>query len=263
MRAYLSIAALLVLATTLHASGLSPTACTTDTVADYESNFGVGSDNCSNGILNFNFFNFQVYGSSGGTPLGASQIDLTPVGTPDQTGVTGFAITGLNNSQITAAAGQDVTYVIDWDFVIDSGPIAGGAHIGMDPPTGDITITQYYCLDSNFAGGQTYDGSPPTCSVSQEGTVPDVQTLSLSTLNPDDICDEVDYCASTTFDPPAEDFANVMTVITIDGGTDGATFDSINGESQIDPAAPEPGTLLLIPPALLFLFFIRRRALTQ
>lgn len=263
MRAYLSLAALLVLATTLHANGLSLTPCTTDTLADYQSNFGVGSDTCSNGILNFNFFNFQVYDPSGGTPLGPSQIDLTPVGTPDQTGVTGFGITGRNNSPITAAPGQDVTYVIDWDFVIDSGPIAGGAHIGMDPPSGDITITQYYCLDSNFADGQTYDGSAPTCSESLEGTIPDVQTLTLSTLNPDDVCDEVDYCASITFDTPAQEYANVMTVIQIEGGTDGATFDSIDGDSQIDPATPEPGTLLLIPPALLFLFFIRRRALTQ
>lgn len=252
------------MATALHANGLSATACPTDTLANYELDFGALSTACANGILNFSNFNFQLYQSSGsGTVLNASQIELTPVGTADQTGVTGFSITGLNGP-IAAAAGQDVTYVVDWDFVIDAGPIAGGASLGMDPPSGDITITQYYCLDSNFQNGQTYNGSAPTCSTSLEGTVPAVQTLSVSTTNPDDICadDDSDYCNSITFDPPAQDYANVMTVIQLTGGDEGADFDSVNGNSEILPAAPEPGTLLLIPGAVFIFLFIRRRAVT-
>lgn len=266
MRAILVTAALAAfISTSLCAEGLSSTQCpgpTNDTLAYYESNFGTTP--CANGILNFSKFNFQVYQPSGpGTVLNASQIDLTPIGTPNQTGATGFEISGLNNTDITAAVGQDVTYVIDWDYVIDAGPIAGGASLGMDPPTGDITITEYFCLDSNFVSG-TYNGSAPSCTPSIEGTLPSVQTLTVSDT-PADACPTSpgDYCSSINFNPPDEEFANVMTVIQLTGGTNGATFGSTNGTTQINPPAPEPGTLLLIPGALAFLFFFRRRAVAQ
>jgi hypothetical protein len=129
----------------------------------------------------------------------------------------------------------------------------------MDPPSGDITVTQYYCLDSNFQDGQVYDGAAPTCTTSLEGMTPDVQTLTVSTDIPDDLTDSV------TFNPPAQNYANVMTVIKL-VGTDqsdcpdgeGACFDSVSGKTQIDPPAPEPGTLLLITGALLVLGFVRK-----
>ncbi len=44
---------------------------------------------------------------------------------------------------------------------------------------------------------------------------------------------------------------------------EGACFDSVNGTSQIDPPAPEPGTLLLIAGALLVLGLLRKRTRTQ
>ncbi len=183
MRNLLSLVFLSVMATTLHAEGLSLTPCPTGgTLQSYEDQFSSIATPCANGILNFSNFNFQLFQSSGGTPLTASQVDLspTPIGM-GQTGVTGFDITGSDNSPITVAPGQDATYVIDWLFVIDSGPLAGGASLGMDPPFGDVTITQYYCLDSNFQNGPTYNGSAPTCTTSLEGTTPQVQMLSVST----------------------------------------------------------------------------------
>jgi hypothetical protein len=160
------------------------TACPADqTLQFYEDQFPSTGTACSNGILNLSNFNFQVYESSGpGTVLTASQIDLTPIGTPDQAGVTGFTITGLDNIRITVLPGQDVTYVLDWLFVIDAGPLAGGASLSMDPPSGDITVKQYYCLDFNFQNGQVYDGSAPSCTASLEGTTPDVQPLAVSTF---------------------------------------------------------------------------------
>lgn len=272
MRTLLSLVFCGFMASALHAGGLSSTACPTGaTLQSYEDQFSSFSTPCANGILNYSNFYFEPYASSNGTPLDASQIELSPIGTPDQTGVTGFSITGLGGGPISVQPGEDETYVIDWLFVIDAGPIAGGASLGMDPPSGDITITQYYCLDSNFQGGQTYDGSPPTCTTSVEGTNPDVQTLTVSTNNPADICDDQgDLCDSITFNPAAQDYADVMTVIQLDGTSqsacpdgEGACFGSINGNSQIDPAAPEPGTLLLIAAPLLLFGFLRRRALTQ
>ena len=254
MRTLLSLIFCGLIASALHAEGLSLTACPPgQPLQFYEDQFPSIATPCANGILNFSNFNFQLYQSSGpGTPLMASQIDLTP--TPigsGQTGVTGFSVTGLDGSSITVAPGEDATYVLDWLFVIDAGPHAGGASLGMDPPFGDVTITQYYCLDSNFQNGQTYNGSAPSCTTSLEGTTPDVQTLSVTTDIPNDLTDSI------IFNPPAEDYANVMTVIQLSGGDNGSGFDSASGTSLIDPPAsvPEPGSLLLIPGALLVLGF--------
>ncbi len=176
MRTLLSFVFCGFIATALHAEGLSLTPCPTgQTLQSYEGQFSSFATPCANGILNFS--NFYLQPPPSGTDVGAltaSQIDLTP--TPigaGQTGVTGFSITGLDGSPISVAPGQVATYVIDWLFVIDAGPIAGGASLGMDPPSGDVTVTQYYCLDSNFEGGQTY-GSAPACTTSLEGTTPDV-----------------------------------------------------------------------------------------
>jgi hypothetical protein len=72
-----------------------------------------------------------------------------------------------------------------------------------------------------------------------------------------------DLCDSITFNPPAQDWADVMTVIQLTGGENGADFDSVNGNSQIDPPVPEPGTLLLIPGGLVVIGFLRKRTLTQ
>jgi hypothetical protein len=79
--------------------------------------------------------------------------------------------------------------VLDWLFVIDAGPIADGASLGMGivPPSGDVNITQFYCLDSNFQNGPVYDGSFPGCTTSLEGTTPVVQTLGISTDIPNDL----------------------------------------------------------------------------
>ncbi len=255
MRTTLSFLFLGLMASALHADIPS---CATNTLANYEETNSPLLP-CQNGILDYEYFDFQAYQSSAsttGTPLTASQIDLTPIGTSGQTGVTGFAITGLNKQPITVQENQDVTYVIDWFFQIDAGPIAGGASLGMDPPSGDITVNQYYCLDTFFTS-PTYSGSAPICENTLEGNAPTVQTLSVSTDIPNDLTDSI------TFNPPAHDLAEVMTVIQINGGSEGATFDSLNGSAQIVPA-PEPSVLLLIPEGLVLIaFLLRKRLLRQ
>lgn len=256
MRILLGFAFCALTASALHANGLSPTPCpTNETLQSYEDQFSSQAVACSDGILNFSNFSFQLFQSSGpGTPLTASEIDLTPVGTPGQLGITGFTITGLDGSQITVQPGQDVTYVIDWLFVIDPAPIAGGSSLGMDPPFGDVTVNEYYCLDSNFQNGPAYNGSPPGCTTSLAGAATDVQSLSVTTTIPNDLFDSV------TFNPPGRDYGEVMTVIQLNGGTDGSGFDSVTGDVQIESPVPEPGTLLLFTGALLVLGFSRRRA---
>jgi len=246
VRTILSLVLCGLMAVALHAANLSPTACPADqTAQSYETQFPSAGLACANGILNFSNFNFQVYQLSGAGPiLSASDVDLTPIGAPDQTGATGFDVTGLNNSQISVEPGQDITYVVDWFFVIDAGPIASGASLGMDPPAGDISITQYYCLDSNFQDGPIYNGSAPSCTTSITGAPAAVQTLSVTTDIPDDLSDTV------VFNPPAKDFGNVMTVIQLTGGEGGAHLDTVNADAQIE-IAPEPDTFLLAGGALL------------
>lgn len=240
-------------ASVLHATPV-PACPDNQTLQDYETQFTAG-DKCANGILNFSNFFFEVYTASGsGIVLTASQIDLTPVGTPGEAGVTGFSFTGLSDSQITATPGQDLTYVIDWLFLINDSGTAAGASLGIDAASGNLLITQYYCLDSNFSSGQAYTGSAPTCTTSLEGTVPAVQTLNVSpTLGLSD---------SVTFNPAAEDYANVMTVIQLVGGSSGVSFDTLRGSAQTVTPLPEPGTLPILTGALLVIGVLRKRAIT-
>lgn len=255
MRTTLSLLFCGLAATAVRAQVPSPPACPSDqTVQYYEDNFPTTGVSCSNGVLSFSNFNFQLYSASGpGTILPPSDIDLTATGILDQAGITGFAATGLNGSQISVAPGQDVTYVLDWFFLIDSGATAASASLSAPSASGDITITQYYCLDSIFEGN-TYNGSAPVCSPSVEGTDPSVQTLSITTDIPNALTD------SSTFGPAAHDFADVMTVIQLIGSENGSAVVSVNAESQIKPSTPEPDALLLVPIGLIAVWFLRKRA---
>jgi hypothetical protein len=242
---YLSCALFLVgiLPASLAAENLSLTKCPDATLYFYETNFAspvVGAENgpCSSGILNFSQFTFQAFGEGA---VGADQINLSPIdpGTAEL-GSTGFTISGL-----TADAGQSLTYVIDWYFAIDAGPRAGGASLGMDPPYGDVTITQSYCVDSFMS---EYSPNGFSCGVpgAEFGSPP--QSLTVTVPNPD---------ATITFRPEALSFADVRTVIQLNGGQTGAGFDMVSGATNIyDPTVPEPATLLLIPGAL---YLLRRR----
>lgn len=237
-----------VMATTpLHASGLSLTPCPTETLAYYQVNFssptvGAPDGPCANGILNFSGFTFYSSGSPPGDLAGNNQITLTPVS--DESGDIGFSISGLS-----VQPDQTATYVIDWAFDIDAGPIASGASLGMDPPSGDVTITQDYCVDSYISA---YSAGTPFCYGGDDSTPPPVQSLSVTPTSPN---------AEIIFDPAAYDFADVMTIITLVGtDTEGAGYDTVSGTSAI---SPEPGTLLLIPIGLLMIRFVRRRPITQ
>lgn len=235
----------------LAADSLSPIACPDATLAVYESAFGssptAGPQFCSDGILNFSGFDFQAIGTGA---VGADQINLTPIdpGTAN-TGDTGFTISGLS-----AQPGQNLTYVIDWFFDIDAGPTASGAQLGMDPPTGDVSITQYYCVDSNLS---PYSTDRPSCSsIPGTNVVPPLQFITVTVPNPQ---------GSITFNPIAQNSVDVRTVIRLDGGDAQtgavASFDSLSGSTTIDPGAPEPASALLMPAALLAVLHLRRRKL--
>jgi hypothetical protein len=253
MRIVLSIALLSCLLPVARGSNLSSIPCPANTLAYYQLNFAGSTTDapdgpCAIGILNFSKFTFQSSGSPGADLLTADQIDLTPLGPPlGDTGDAGFGISG-----ISVPAGQTATYVIDWFFDIDAGPSASGADLGMDPPFGDVTITQQYCVDSLLTAYAI--GVSPTCYDPVQGAAPPVQSLTVTTDSPN---------ASILFDPEAYVNADVRTIITLTGDTTGAGFDSVTGTSAIISNAAEPRTILLIPGGLLILFGLRRRALKQ
>lgn len=258
---YLYCAILLagVLPASLAADNLSPTNCPADTsLADYVADFstpttvtnrdtGKTTGPCSSGILNFSQFAFEAFGSGA---VGDNQIYLTPINPGNgDLGDTGFTISGLS-----AAAGQQLTYVIDWYAEIDAGPYMGGAQVDMDPPFGDVTITQSYCVDS-FIG--TYSPTAPfNCSWTGSTDGPPVQSLTVTVPNPS---------ASILFKPVAQNFAWVRTVIQLNTNDDSAasSFDTVNGSATVDPSAPEPASVVLIPAALLMLYLQRRRQNTK
>jgi hypothetical protein len=256
MRILLTLTLCCLASTVLRAEGLSQTPCPTDTLADYINNFQsptVGATNgpCSVGILNFSEFSFSSFGTPVDQLLGSGGFELTPV-SPGNGDGTGFTISPTN-PPFSVTTGNAV-YVINWFFAIDSGPISSGADLGMDP-TGDVSVTAQYCLDS-FMTAFSLTGTS-TCYNGPDGSPPNLQSLSVTSSN--NQC-PVSCSASIVFPTPAFQFANVRTIISLNSDQGPAVFDSTSSETVITPGTPEPGTWLLVGGGALLIGFLRRRA---
>jgi hypothetical protein len=261
VRAVVVVLSGLTAASALHAGNLAP-ACLSGTLANYEALTSYGSYNvpfeCSVGILNYTDFTSSLN-------LNPALVEVTPEPAVNGLGG-GFALSpisivaGTSSDPFQVTVGNSVTYYIDWFFVIDAGPVADGASLGMDPPFGDVTITQNYCTDSFFGytdAGALECTTPPTAGP-DTNHISAPQTLTVSTLPAPGILN-----ASILFTPPAYAFASVDTVITIDGdaGAQGSGFDSQAGSPDVIPpsSTPEPGTFLLLTGALAGIAFLRKR----
>lgn len=232
--------------TVAKAANLAPP-CTANTLTFYEDNYSDGGA-CSVGILNVSDFYFL---SSDGGIYSDSQIEVAPVNNSMYgTGFTfclvesqpGCANPTLN--PFVAVLGDVATYNIGYDFVIDSGPQGTAATVGMDPPRGDDTVNQYYCADSDLS--QDSATSAPTCSDSS----PQVLTATTTTIPPD-------LFTSAPLVPAVQGFAQLDTMINVDGSTVPSTVDSVT-EGTFITVAPEPSTLLFATGGLLTLAVIRR-----
>lgn len=242
----------------LRADGLSSTGCPAATLVYYNTSFmnpdpTAVDGPCSIGILNYSQFDFESIGA--GATLGPGAFELTPIspGLASE-GNTGFTMSSSSpKTQISVAPGQSATYVIDWFFAIDNGPIAGGASLGMDPPEGNVTISTEYCVDSFLTLLDNFSPTTPdTCSGNGGAHVP-LQSLSVTTTDPH---------ASIVFSTPAYQFADVRTLITLTGDKGEAGFDGVSSESSISQT-PEPRTFLLVFGLLLFLVFMSKRTVAQ
>jgi hypothetical protein len=237
MKLRISIALVVGLASVsgLQANNLAP-ACGTNTLLFYE---GYNADSqCSVGVLNFQGFIFDASGTGDATLLNASQIEVTP--DPSGTLGGGFSFSAVDPSTAPFAVGanQSATYFIDWFFVIDPGPQGMSANLDLDPPFGDVSITQSYCADGTLDGRDS-------CS-------PGFQTLGVSSPPCVDPVNDPSSCMATLiFSPAIMNFAEVTTTIMLTGSsTGGAGFDSLSGAANVinttsDSSTPEPVTVFL------------------
>jgi hypothetical protein len=127
--------------------------CTTGTLASYIALDKTGG--CT--IGDYSFFRFTAPGPdvTGNAPFAnPSQILVTPEEISQQVGFRVSAmVDGTNLFSIPNPTGSEsVTYHIDYFF---DPPAAGGGSLSLDPPFGDVTATQQYCLSDVFAGGCT------------------------------------------------------------------------------------------------------------
>jgi hypothetical protein len=221
--------------------------CVAGTLQSYENNTnGCELGGANGGILVFSGFTFSS--SSSGSPivLDASEITVTPV--PQGLGG-GFTFGGFTAAPVLA--GQTATYDINYGYFIDSGPISSGADIGMDPPFGNVSITEAICADSIFV--QTA-GAGPQCEIPNDPFA--AQVFSIDDTNP-----PTSWSNHLNLDPEVTDFANIENTIVLNGGANGpgAGFDSLTATSTVVNPTPEPLTVLTALGGLLVIGLLRLR----
>jgi len=209
--------------------------CVAGSLASYEAG-GSNSSSCAIG------------GSSGGVviidgflysgPTGDdSQIQLTP----DPVGLGG----GFTFSDVPVAGpGETLTFDISYDYLINGSAIGTGATLGLDPPVGNVSITESICVDSSF--NASFNGT--ACNNGDP-----VQSLNVNTTNP-----PASESAQLALNPEAMSSANVEIHIVETGGTDTSSgFDSTTSNNLMS-STPEPITILLTLAGLIAIGAFRR-----
>lgn len=212
--------------TVVYASGLPlGPACPTATLGTYVATFST-SPGCSLGNLDvYNFFGESFTGSS----PDSSALNNVLV-KPDPTNYT-FRFSSFGS---LLTSGADLTI----NYTLDPAPVVLGQTIGLDPPTGDVTVTQYYCGAGTFQNVILTSGGNGNCN----GTFLGTNSVTPSTP-----------LASLTFGT-AYSLVDTQALITI--GSGGGSFDGLSTASSV---LPEPATAGLVSLALLGLY-VKRRA---
>jgi hypothetical protein len=217
--------------------------CVTASLSAYESP-AVG--NCvlgatSNGGLDV--FNWAYISG----PTGAdATILITPNPGPGGIGG-GFGFSGF----APQVSGTQSTYVIDYSYLIDPGPVTSGMDLSMDPPFGDVFIQEDLCINAGF--GTTTNGNT-VCQIRA-----DVQGGFL-TFNPQSLSVTVpDPNGFVSLNPQVtqSDIANLRFTFVV-GGPDGGGFDSLSSNNTVVDAVPEPLTSALGLGGLLAIEILRR-----
>jgi hypothetical protein len=195
---------------TLFASSTLPS-CGTATLDSYISTtaFPPTTGGCAIGILDYYNFSYIM-----GNGPAATALLVTPTGD-------GFNFGLASGAPITAAPGQTVSFEIDYQMVIDPAPIVTGGDLRLDPPSGDVTITEFFCNDLTYVPTGVCIGRNP-------------DQLQVTTANP---------VASIVFPDPANKSQQVGIVFTLVGGANGASFDGLTADSTVvSLTTPEPAS---------------------
>ena len=194
--------------------------CATGTLAAYESGFAPPSSGCSIGILDYSTFSYQ---DLQGPAISASDVLVTP-----GTGSNGFSFSQVGGAPFSAN-GDVVQFAIYYTIVIDPAPVIPGADTHLDPPVGDVSVTEYFCNDSLLRLAQTtYSCQAPASSI---------YSLTVTTAAPN---------AAITFKTPATQYETVGIVFTLDGTKGLASFDGLDTNTTVTGAAPEPASVMLV-----------------
>jgi len=201
-------------------AGSTLPSCGTESLASYITGtaFPPSTGGCAIGILDYYNFSYIM-----GTGPAASALEVTPT-------ASGFNFSLASGTPITAAPGQTVTFEVDYQIVIDPAPIVTGGDLNLDPPAGDVTVTEYFCNDISYVGSGLCLG----------GSTPD--TLQVTTANPS---------ASIVFPDPATKSQQVGIVFKLVGGANGASFDGLDADSTVLTFTPEPASTGLLTGLLL------------
>jgi hypothetical protein len=199
---------------TVAGSPLTP--CGSATLNVYEANSAFPTGGCAIGILDY--YNFSYHAVSNAPSDTA--ILITPSGQ-------GFSFTRADNQPFTASAGQVVQFEIDYNILIDPAPVLGGGDLSLDPPSGNVIVTQFFCNDSVYVFTGTCFGST-------------VDTLTVGTVPP------LPLSASITFPDPATRFQEVGIRFTLDGTNGPSSFDGLDATTNVLGIVPEPRTTLVM-----------------
>lgn len=197
-------------------TNISP--CGAATLSTYVNSFPFpASDGCAIGILDYSNFTYHPLSNA---PL-ASQIFITPQGQ-------GFGFTRTDEHPFVANLGQVVKFEIDYNILIDPAPVIAGAENRLDPPTGNVSVTEFFCNDHQyFFPSSCFGSTPETLKV---GTPASGSPLS----------------ASIKFQHPAVGFQTVGILFTLDGTKGPSSFDGLDTSTQVLSAAPEPAPAFLV-----------------
>jgi hypothetical protein len=203
--------------------------CAVGNVAGYARDTSYPGGGCAIGILDYYDFSYHPLSNA---PL-ASAIGVSP------------EASGFSFGPVSAAPGQTVEFEIDYDIVIDPAPIITGDKLGLDPPKGNVVVTEFFCNDVEYVFSGSCLGS---------------NALSLTVGTPGT---NYPSSAQITFSKPATTSEQVGILFTLVGGTTGASFDGLDSTSVVvTSSVPEPpaaAALLLGVPLLTWALAGRRR----
>jgi hypothetical protein len=182
-------------------------ACSTGNLGDYVNN-NIFPNGCYIGILDY--YDFTYHTVTPGTDPAASAITVTP------------EVNGFSFGPVSAAANTTVEFEIDYDIYIDPVPRIPGASLTIDPPTGDVSVTEYFCNDVAYVyTGSCLGPAPFTLTVGTPGSgFPSSAVINFG-------------------DNPASTSQQVGILFTLTGGATGASFDGLDAVSIVS-SVPEP-----------------------